>query len=196
MRPNTPQAGIEYLKTLDPDQHIAMMVVLQSEVEEVAGQNSSIIPRLTSLISRSPEQCSPGLDSNYWYEHRKTFRNLLEEGVEYLKQEEQREEVNRRNQMLERELNLKNFSLSVDKEIRPLAQLLSEDDLTQTRAERILVKAHHTNEVVVLSPRATWVDLLRRLDRFEELSRPYFEGLEWQDYKGDGEVVAYVHWGS
>jgi hypothetical protein len=200
-RPNTPENAIEYLKSLNPDQNIVSMFILQSEIEEVTGlmYTPENMERLTSLLCRSPREVrqsygNSSLESNYWYENRLLFKRLVMKGIEYLRKDELSDRISESNYKLRKELDL-SYSLSLDFEIRPLRKLgegltLDEEDSPDT----ILVKSH--DDEFEVDANIMFADLLEMVDT-EERSRPFLEEMSYTEIDVENKTATlYLGWGS
>ena len=113
--------AIENLGTIDPDETIAMMVVREEEIKEVCGPRYPHVERVCGIISRKIRGYNTGIEKNYWYENRLIFRKLVEDATDYIEKDIADERVRKSNDRLGEEMGLKNITLSLKEEIRPLA---------------------------------------------------------------------------
>jgi hypothetical protein len=151
--------AMDYIESHHNGEKIAMMVVTEKEIRQVAGDRypAEDIDRLVDLISRTPRG-DDDIDHNYWYDQRGMFRSLVEAGITYIANTKVREEIDGRNKMLAAELGLENIQLSLDKEIRPMMVI--------SRTEDINVYNTFSDKVVwfKLPKGSTYADLLLIID--------------------------------
>jgi hypothetical protein len=185
--------AMDYLETHHNGENVAMMVVTEKEIKQVAGDRypSEDIDRLVDLISRTPRG-DDDIDSNYWYDQRGMFRSLVEAGIVYIANTKVREEIDGRNKMLAAELGLKNIQLSLDKEVRPMMVI--------SRTEVINVYNVFSDSVpwFQLPIDSTYADLLLIIDAHKrgDGHHIYLEDIRGKINTDTDEHTLYVSFGS
>jgi hypothetical protein len=170
------EAAVEYLSQYHKNDSFAMMVVTEDEVRQVVGPLYEDTDQVMELISRTPGS-HPDIEHNYWYDARLTFKKLIVGAVKRIRKNQIEEKVRDANYELTRELELKNFAISVDYEVRPLKKVHPESSW--------VMDIHGVKSQ--MSKDTTFAEMLKLIDRCDP--RPFFEGLSDPIKTPDGVVI-------
>ena len=154
------------------DKEFGVMFVMEDEVRERAGlaADQELVSGICNLLTRLP-------DRSFWYNKRKMFNELIDEGLDVIRNNLEQDRISSANDELRDELGL-GFFISLDYEVRPM-RVINDFDDNMNGLPTLVEFPSGDGRSFLLPPQSRWSDLLTEIDIHLDCNGLFLEEVKY-----------------